>query len=468
MDKLMIADRIPKFLARAGRVLVLAAAFPLAAVANTDPLSGLLVVPGTAGLGVMIRSERSPYEGAGIRRDLVPLYLYEGERFFLHPSRGGLKLSDQGRHRVDLFLDYRFEGFPHDRTSPSLAGMQAREPTTDLGLSYAYRAPWGTLKAEFVHDALNVTKGDELRLGYSYDWKSGRWHLRPALNLMLRSARLNDYYYGVRAGEATPSRPEYMPGAGTDAWLGVYGSYDISGGWRLLGGLGVNLLDSDVRRSPIVRDGNRPTVFLGAAYDFGSYHRAFEEHEPLIVKLLYGKSTDCNLIRTITLRCASTDTVDNTRIAGVELGRPFITRVHGWPLDFVGYVSLLHHDENGLQENSWQANAYMKAYYYGFPWSERVRTRIGFGMGVSFAQRVPYVEARDLVQRERSTSRVLNYLDPSVDVSIGDLIGSRALKETYFGIGVSHRSGIFGASRLLGNVNGGSNYIYTYVEWKMQ
>jgi hypothetical protein len=194
--------------------------------------------------------------------------------------------------------------------------MQAREPTTDLGVSYTYRAPWGTLKAEFVHDALNVNKGDELRLGYSYDWKSGRWHLRPALNLMLRSARLNDYYYGVRADEATANRPAYMPGAGTDAWLGVYGYYDLSRGWRILGGLGVNLLDSDVRRSPIVRDGNRPTVFLGAAYDFGSYHRAFEEHEPLIVKLLYGKSTDCNLNRTITLRCASTDTVDNRASPG--------------------------------------------------------------------------------------------------------------------------------------------------------
>ena len=58
-----------------------------------------------------------------------------------------------------------------------------------------------------MHDALNVTKGDELRLGYSYDWKSGRWHLRPALTLMLRSARLNDYYYGVRADEATANRP---------------------------------------------------------------------------------------------------------------------------------------------------------------------------------------------------------------------------------------------------------------------
>ena len=55
-------------------------------------------------------------------------------------------------------------------------------------------------------------------------------------------------------------------------------------------------------------------------------------------------------------------------------------------------------------------------------------------------------------------------LDPTVDVSLGDLLSYRPLKETYFGIGVSHRSGVFGASRLLGNVNGGSNYIYTYVE----
>ncbi len=33
-----------------------------------------------------------------------------------------------------------------------------------------------------------------------------------------------------------------------------------------------------------------------------------------------------------------------------------------------------------------------------------------------------------------------------------------------FGLGISHRSGIFASSRLLGSVNGGSNYIYAYVE----
>jgi hypothetical protein len=42
-----------------------------------------------------------------------------------------------------------------------------------------------------------------------------------------------------------------------------------------------------------------------------------------------------------------------------------------------------------------------------------------------------------------------------------------ARHESYFGFGVSHRSGIFGTSQLLGNVDVGSNYIYSYVEWKM-
>ena len=50
---------------------------------------------------------------------------------------------------------------------------------------------------------------------------------------------------------------------------------------------------------------------------------------------------------------------------------------------------------------------------------------------------------------------------------MGDLLGVPSLKRTFAGLGVSHRSGIFGTSRMLGNVNGGSNYIYGYVEWEM-
>ena len=150
-----------------------------------------------------------------------------------------------------------------------------------------------------------------------------------------------------------------------------------------------------------------------------------------------------------------------------QYARPFIERMHGWPIDIVGYTGTIYHDENGLQANSWELHTDMKAFFYGFPWSDWVRTRIGFGFGLSYAFRVPYVEERDQAQRGRNTSKLLVYLDPTIDVSLGDLIGKRKLRDTYLGVGVSHRSGIFGSSQLLGNVNGGSNYLYAYVEWAM-
>ncbi|MBI3524356.1 MAG: MipA/OmpV family protein [Betaproteobacteria bacterium] len=448
----------------------LALLLPLGAHAGSDPLLDLLAIPGSAGLGAMLHSEQSPYLGAGASNDLVPLYLYEGKRFFLHGTRAGLKLiepTDDSRHSINLFLDYRYEGFPYDHLPASLAGMHSRRPSTDLGLGYRYRSDWGNLDAEVLHDADNVSKGSELRLGYNVDWQSGRWHFRPGLMLARRNASLNNYYYGVNPDEATPLRPAYLPGVGTDLRLGLYGYYELLNRWRLLGGVGVNLLDAKVRHSPIVRDSAQSSVMIGAAYDFGSHKSYADPALPLHVKVLYGRSTDCNLMPVMTLRCGSTRTADNTRIAAVELGRPLVERVNDWPLDFVGYVGILRHDENRLQADSWQINGYIKAYYYGFPWSARVRTRLGMGAGFSLAQRVPFVEERDQARRGRNTSKLLNYLDPSIDVSVGDLVGARSLRETYFGLGASHRSGIFGASRMFGNIDGGSNYIYTYIESRL-
>lgn len=37
-------------------------------------------------------------------------------------------------------------------------------------------------------------------------------------------------------------------------------------------------------------------------------------------------------------------------------------------------------------------------------------------------------------------------------------------EQMFFGVAVSHRSGIFATSELLGTVDGGSNYLYVYLE----
>jgi len=451
-------------------VLLAAAGLWLAAPlarATSDPLVGLIESDGGAGIGIAATVTRSPYVDGGVRNDLVPLYLYENQHFYLHAYRVGFKFDRDRGDGFDLFLTHRFEGFPSDRIPSSLSGMAARGPGLDAGVGYERRFGWGTLYAEALRDVSHSSGGNELRLGYSYDWGRGRLRLRPYLTWSLRSARLNDYYYGVRADEATPARPAYQASAGFNGELGLYGSYRLTERWRLLAGASVTRWSSEVRDSPIVKDRMEISSMLGVLYDFSPQREAAPRSKPLIVKLLLGKSTGCNLLPIMELRCASTDTPDQTRVAGIEIGRTFVRRLNGWPLDIVGYLGLLHHDERGLQPDSWQFNAYVKGYWYGFPWSDRVRTRVGFGTGLSYAERIPYVEARDQAQRGRGTSYLLNYLDPSIDVSLGDLLGKRSLREAYFGFGVTHRSGIFGSSQLFGDVNGGSNYIYTYLEWTL-
>lgn len=435
--------------------------------ANSDPLTGVVAAPGGAGLGVGLRMGRSPYKGAGTRNDLVPLYLYEGKYVYLHAYRIGLKLESSEKHRFDVFLSHRFEGFPYDRVPDSLAGMAVRQSGLDFGASYEYRDSWGALYAEALHDAVDASKGSELRLGYRYEWKSGRFAFRPQLQVSWRDAKLNNYYYGVQPGEATATRPAYEPGSGINLQLGLYGAYALSERWRLLAGFSATRWPRGVRASPIVGDYTERAVMLGLMYDFSPEHSPWPEKKPMLVRAYAGRATECDVAKVARLACTSTQTRDQTRVASLEIGRTFIERLHGWPFDINGYVGMLRHDERGVQPNSWQLNAYMKGLWYGFPWSDRVMTRIGLGVGLSYASRVPLLEVRDQEKNGRATSRLLNYLDPTIDVSVGDLIGVPSLKRSFVGLGVTHRSGIFGTSQLLGNVSGGSNYIYSYVEFEM-
>ena len=441
--------------------------FGAAAYANSDPLSGLVGEPGGAGLGFALRVERSPYRDAGTRTELLPLYLYEGKHFYLHANRIGLHLDRGPKHRFDVFLAQRGEGFPSDRVPASLAGMAERQTGLDLGASYEFRGNWGAAYAELLQDVGDASKGRELRLGYRYDWRSGRLSLRPHLQLALRDAKLNNYYYGVLPGEATATRPAYQPGAGANLELGLYGAYAVSERWRLLAGVSATRWANGVRASPIVTGRTETALMLGLMYDFSPEHKPWPESRPVIVRALYGRASDCDVAKIARLACTSTHTQDGTRIASVEIGRPFIEHLHGWPLDFVGFVGLMHHDERGAQPGFWQVNAYLKGLWYGFPWRERVMTRLGLGLGISYASRSSMLELRDQQRNGRSTSRLLNYLDPTVDVSLGDLLGQERLRRTFVGFGVSHRSGIFGSSRVFGNVSGGSNYIYSYVETEL-
>ena len=58
----------------------------------------------------------------------------------------------------------------------------------------------------------------------------------------------------------------------------------------------------------------------------------------------------------------------------------------------------------------------------------------------------------------KTPSRLLNYLDVSLDLNVGDLIRNEGARACTLGLVISHRSGVFGLVDIFGNVNNGSNY----------
>ena len=346
--------------------------------------------------------------------------------------------------------------------------MALREPGLDAGIAVRRRTAWGTPYAELTHDTSQRSNGTELKLGYWNEWRRGGLTLRPHAALAFRDAKLNDYYYGVLPGEAIAGRPAYSPGAGVDLQLGLYGTWRVWGNWSLVGQVTTARRSDGVRQSPIVEDKWDTGFMIGLLYDFSEPIKQWQpESKPLIVRTYFGLSSDCDMLQIQRFSCTTTQTLDNTAVWAVELGRSWIREPNGWPIEVVGFLGALRHLEKGFQPDFWQFQAYIKGYYWGFPWDKYVRTRFGFGTGLAYAEYVPLMEQRDQALRDRGTWKILNYFDPTIDVRIGDVIGQRQWKDTFAGVGVSHRSGMFGKSQFFGDVNGGSNYIYFFLETRI-
>ncbi len=108
---------------------------------------------------------------------------------------------------------------------------------------------------------------------------------------------------------------------------------------------------------------------------------------------------------------------------------------------------------------------HLKVYWKKFPWDKYLRTRLGFAEGISYVDNLPSMEREHLENKDRNTSHLLNYLDASIDINLGDLTKIKKLDSCWFGFAISHRSGVFSTIDMFGNVSGGSNYNTFYIEY---
>ena len=153
----------------------------------------------------------------------------------------------------------------------------------------------------------------------------------------------------------------------------------------------------------------------------------------------------------------------DTNLVGLTFGKLLLD---GPRADYWGKLSINRRLENDLQDDFWEANAYVMIMGTGYsPWTSREVFRYGFGYGFSYADKIPIVEQLKQASRGENTSHFLNYLEAQVDFPLRNLFGSRGWwQDCYAGLTIVHRSGIFGTVDILGNVSGGSDVLTGHME----
>lgn len=418
---------------------------------------------GTTGIGGALRWTGTPYAGGTEELDFVPLYLYEGRRAFIHGTALGVHLLQDRDLEIDIVGRYRF--WQLDPGGEALGGIEERSQTLDAGLALRWQRRGHELSLEWLADLLDKHGGHQLDATYRRTYRRGRWQVSPFIGVSVLDSELTQYYFGVDESERSSARPAYSPGRAANLRYGVNASYDLGDGFRLYANVGVSELDRSLFESPLVEKTLWPTLLFGSSYFFGSVYEPRARVPPRrraewSWRVNYGYQAEGNIVGDIDRGDFRRSVTASTRIGGVTVGKLLD---EGHRFDIVGRLALFRHFERGLQEDFFSTAAYVMAIGKGYlPWSDRLAFRWGFGIGLSYAERVPIVE--QIERAEGSRARFQNYLEMMIDFPLPGRRRGSMLGDCFVGLTTVHRSGIFATSNLLGDVAGGSDWLTAHLE----
>lgn len=229
------------------------------------------------GVGLAVAYSDEPYRGMDSDVMPFPILRYRGKRFSaLGPNLSYLLIGLQGPWSFSATLSPAFDGYDADDSS-FLDGMDDRDKTVEGGFEVEYDTDIADFSLSYKHDLLNEHDGYQVDVGVRKPWFVGRFIIAPSVSYNYWSDDRSDYYFGVRAEEATAVRPEYELD-GTSNWdAGVFASTDITRRVFALAGAGYTYYDDDIRDSPIVSADGKFRVFVGFGYMFGTRKPAGEE-----------------------------------------------------------------------------------------------------------------------------------------------------------------------------------------------
>jgi len=383
--------------------------------------------------------------------DILPLIRFENDYGFIRGLEGGVHLWKNADHQVNVYSRFRFNDIPKEFQN------EVKGQSFDFGLQYRYfDGPWET-------DIAVLSDNYKRVYGYTraqYAWRDENWSLMPFTELKWKSADFNDHYYGF---------DEEHAGGGVSISGGVKGAYHVASNLHLIGQFGVTRLENDVYDLDVVEKNYQLESFLGIAF-YPDPKKPFirssaKQKNDEYLRLSHGWATPSNIGDILKFQTESDP--ENNQMSSIFYGTQVADSLLTLPIDIYFTPGLVWHYSSDVQKDIAEAVLAIKAFYtfeFGPRW------RLGIAEGLSYVSNITYIEGFELTGEDskrgyENSSKLLNYLDFSVDVNVGDIFGSKALAQTWFGYSIHHRSGIFESSSVFGRIKGGSNYQTVYLQW---
>jgi outer membrane protein len=218
-------------------------------------------------LGVGAINAPEPYVGMSTDRMVIPMAGLDVGRFSFQGVRASFELARHQGFTLEAVAGARFMGYKAE-DSLFLEGMQNRDGSVDAGVRASWQHDWVGLDASVVTDVLGRSKGQEAALELFVPVSFWYVRLKPNVGLSWQSARLVDYYYGVRPEEALPDRPSYEPGAALNLTAGLEGIIPLSRNIAIVGLVKTDFFSNEIKRSPIVEDTYGVTGIVSLGYRF--------------------------------------------------------------------------------------------------------------------------------------------------------------------------------------------------------
>ena len=375
------------------------------------------------------------------------MMFYQGENFFIRGIEGGAHLYQQSDWQINTIARMRFFDIPAEFQN------QVQGDTIDFGLQWRKTTGKNSFfDVELFSDLEGNPYGN---VSKSWYFQYNSWEFMPKLNVRYKSASFNSHYFALK------KITEQSIGAGIEVNANIEARYHVASNFYLLGSVGATALDSNAYNADIVEQRWQSDVYLRFAF-FNDITKAkkttLKNHGYL--RVAHGWATPSN-IGDILAGDTKKDEYNN-KLTSIFYGLPLTDELFSLPLEMYLTTGFVWHWNSEVQSAEQEYVLAIKAYYTIY-WP--VRWRLGLAEGLSYVSDVTYIERVEMEEKGYRPSELMNSIDFSVDINLGDVLNVHALKETWLGYSIHHRSSIFESASQFGRIKGGSNYNTVYLQF---